>query len=109
MSGKRLLLVDEPYRRWVGQKPCIVPGCGRPPPIGGENDPHHPRGLEWGTGTSIKASDYFCIPICKTHHDLYHHKGRLSSGLPSHAVLLRDFWRRYGCPVGYTLLDIPNR
>ncbi len=45
----------------VASLPCSV--CG----VRGV-ECHHPRGHEFGTGQSMKASDYFAIPLCPKHH-----------------------------------------
>lgn len=59
-------LRSKAYRDRVAALPCRV--CPRSP----AGDPHHPRGLEWGTGGSLKASDEFCIPLCREHHQEWH-------------------------------------
>lgn len=50
---------------------CLIEGWWFNPPIA--VDPHHPRGLEFGTGTGLKASDFLAFPLCRMHHEEYHH------------------------------------
>jgi hypothetical protein len=37
---------------------------------------HPPRGLEFGTGMSLKASHMLVIPLCQKHHHEFHNLGR---------------------------------
>jgi hypothetical protein len=46
--------------------------CNRGP----SQEPHHPKGHAFGTGTSLKSSDFFVIPLCCKCHEEYHQKGR---------------------------------
>ena len=49
------------YVRW---HPCLF--CGKPAP----NEAHHVSLGDAGFG--LKSSDLGCIPLCHTHHRLYH-------------------------------------
>jgi len=62
--------VDKAHLDKVRQMPCIV--CGR----AGPSDPHHPKGVEWGCGTGLKAPDYTVIPLCRKCHQAYHDFGK---------------------------------
>jgi hypothetical protein len=50
---------SEKYKAWIRTQPCVV--CGR---TGETIAPAH---MATG-GTSIKASDYYCLPLCYDHH-----------------------------------------
>lgn len=52
---------NEAYRRWIKRFPCLA--CGSTRMV----DPAHtgPHGI------SQKASDYSCIPLCRTCHDAF--------------------------------------
>lgn len=58
-------------------------------------DAQHPRGMEWGTGMGMKASDHDCIPLCRTHHTEYHMQGRdtFEAKYGTHAEMLERFLR----------------
>lgn len=49
----------------------VLPCC-----ISGEPaEPHHPKGLGWGTGMGQKAPDETVIPLSRGVHDEYHRIG----------------------------------
>ena len=50
---------------------CLIEGWWFNPPIA--VDPHHPRGLEFGTGTGLKASDFLAFPLGRMHQEEYQH------------------------------------
>ena len=57
---------SERYRAFIKEHPCLI--CGRTP-----CDPHHePLGK---AGTSIKAPDSHCVPLCFEHHSELHNTG----------------------------------
>ena len=58
---------DLKYINWIKTLPCIA--CGYP-----FSDPHH---TETG-GKGTKASDYTCVPLCRTHHQMLHSHGKQS-------------------------------
>jgi hypothetical protein len=86
---------DKRYRDWISSLPCVV--CGA---LG--NDPHH-------TGPHAakqKASDYTCIPLCRTHHNEYHRLTREpfeARFLLSVAALVEKFNRWYERKTGKPL------
>jgi hypothetical protein len=59
-------LRDAAHLRRIQSLPCYL--CRAAPP----SESHHPCGLQWGTGTGLKASDYDTIPLCRLHHDECH-------------------------------------
>lgn len=59
------------YRKWVSSLSCMI--CSRP----GQNDPHHCRILN-SAGVSQKPPDFFCIPLCRDHHNELHQHGSTS-------------------------------
>ena len=72
---KSVLTLNEPKRRrdkqhlkFVASQPCLV--CGRTP-----SDAHHLRFAQ-SRGLSVKSSDEFTVPLCRTHHRENHHTGR---------------------------------
>jgi hypothetical protein len=52
------------YLDWVKQLPCVC--CGQP-----ADDPHHPYDVGFG-GKATKVPDYWCIPLCRGHHNQLH-------------------------------------
>jgi hypothetical protein len=68
---------DARYRAWIKTLACVC--CGRMP-----CDPAH-TGTDGGMGQ--KASDYSCVPLCRTCHDVYHSKDGERG---------RALWLRYG-------------
>lgn len=60
---------------WIRTLPCSVPGCRS-----SEIQAHHLlRGPE-PTARSLRASDVWCVPLCRSHHDpnshgSVHHNG----------------------------------
>lgn len=56
---------NERYTRWVKSLPCCA--CRVP-----ADDPHHPYDVGFG-GKATKVPDYWCIPLCREHHDELHH------------------------------------
>jgi hypothetical protein len=83
---KRKRIKDRAYLEWVAQQPCMA--CG-----GRGGDAQHPRGMEWGTGTGLKASDHDVVPLCRGCHDEYHRHGRdtFEAKHGSHAEMLERF------------------
>ena len=72
---KSVLTLSEPKRRrdkqhlkFVASQPCLV--CGRTP-----SDAHHLRFAQ-PRGLSVKSSDEFTVPLCRTHHRENHRAGR---------------------------------
>ena len=72
---KSALTLNEPKRRrdkqhlkFVASQPCLV--CGRTP-----SDAHHLRFAQ-PRGLSVKSSDEFTVPLCRTHHRENHRTGR---------------------------------
>lgn len=67
MSGENLVRLE-----WLRGLPC----CARNLDEGGCSygcvEAHHPRGLEYGTGTGVKASDEDAVPLCHRHHTDWH-------------------------------------
>lgn len=57
---------SEEYVEFVRSHPCLV--CRRPA------ESHHAFGRR---GTSLKASDFTCVPLCHTHHAEMHKIGRV--------------------------------
>jgi len=57
---------DKKYIEWIRSLSCCV--CGYFPP----SDPHHSE----SGGKGIKGSDYSCLPLCHTCHQLIHNKGK---------------------------------
>lgn len=55
------------YLAFIRRQPCLV--CKRPA------EPHHLRGLRYGTGTGVKAPDEWAIPLCPEHHRELHDHG----------------------------------
>jgi hypothetical protein len=58
---------DPEYLARVRLLPCCV--CGSEP-----SEPHH-IGQSYGP---LKTSDYFTIPVCRTHHEDFHRNSHLS-------------------------------
>ena len=52
------------YLKWIREQPVIIPGQG-------ETVAHHVR-IDCNAGTSLKPSDYYCVPIPKIVHDNFH-------------------------------------
>ena len=48
------------HRRFVASQGCCIRGCTRQPV-----DAHH---LRIGHGMGMKASDKWCVPLCRWHH-----------------------------------------
>jgi hypothetical protein len=75
------------YKAWIRSLPCAV--CGSTP-----SEAAH-TGSDGGT--SLKASDYSCIPLCRDHHtqsaDSYHRLGR-DEFERRHDVNVKDLVRR---------------
>ena len=63
--GALTRMEDGTYTRWVKQLPCCA--CMAP-----ADDPHHPYDVGFGGGAT-KVPDYWCIPLCRSHHDELHH------------------------------------
>ena len=80
----------------VKQLPCLV--CGKV----GKGDPHHlMRGLPVGErGTSRRASDQWCIPACRPHHDEMHACGNDDTWLASRGIdgrgIAKSLWTERG-------------
>ena len=53
---------NEDYLKFIRGQECFYPLCCLP------GEPHHPRRLYWGAGTSKKPHDYVAIPVCREHH-----------------------------------------
>ena len=60
MFPKDIYWRSKEYLNFIDSKPCIVPGCGK-------KATHHHENLGMG-GTSIKAPDSHCVPLCEDHH-----------------------------------------
>ncbi len=57
------------HRKWVGQHECCVPGCkARPIEVA-----HLRNGTDAAMGR--KASDWYCISLCRDHHSEQHRIG----------------------------------
>jgi len=55
------------YLNLIRQMPCVICIAMRVThPF--KSNAHHPRGLKFGTGTGVKASDYLAFPLCRIHH-----------------------------------------
>lgn len=72
------------HRNFVGQHQCCVPGCnGRPIEVA-----HLRNGTDAGMGR--KASDWFTISLCQSHHSEQHRIGEPSfeklHGINLHAL-----------------------
>jgi hypothetical protein len=81
---------NKPHLRYVAQQPCLL--CGRKP-----SDPHHLRFMQ-PRALGRKASDEFCVPLCRIHHRLAHRVGNepawwQESGIDPIAVA-RKLWGR---------------
>lgn len=63
-SGVLGRIESDKYRAWVKTLPCTA--CGAP-----ADDPHHPYGVGYG-GAATKCPDWWCIPLCRGHHDELH-------------------------------------
>jgi hypothetical protein len=63
-------LID--HLAWVRRQPCCVPECGRVPA-----EAHHVRTAA-NSGTGMKPSPFYAVPLCRYHHDKYHRIGRAS-------------------------------
>ena len=61
-------LRDKTHLRFVAKQPCLV--CGRQP-----CDAHHLRFAQ-SRGLSLKVSDEFTVPLCRTHHRELHRAGK---------------------------------
>lgn len=58
---------------------------------------HHPRGPFWETGGTIKAHDWFIIPLSKQAHDEYHDDASAwEAKYGTHSELLKAFWASIG-------------
>jgi hypothetical protein len=57
-------LRDKAHLRFVAKQPCLI--CGRQP-----SDAHHLRFAQ-PRGLSLKVSDEFTVPLCRTHHRELH-------------------------------------
>lgn len=57
----------EKHKAMIRQLVCCIPGCKHAPP----NDPHHLKSGEarGQRGIGMKATDRFCVPLCRRHHD----------------------------------------
>lgn len=55
---------SEAYLSFIRQQPCLV--CHRTPSEAAHTDK---------AGVSLKGSDYYCVPLCYTHHADYHRLG----------------------------------
>ena len=68
------------YIAWVGEKPCCIPGCGKP-----SGPPHH---LLRGTDrcASRRASDWWAVPMCPEHHHALHMDGNETRFMTEHGI-----------------------
>ena len=66
---------DKKHLQRVASLWCVA---GKRTPCGiADGEPaHHPRGLKYGCGTSLKAGDEWVVKYCNKHHDRYHKGGR---------------------------------
>ena len=58
---------SEKHKAMIRQLVCCIPGCRAFAP----NDPHHLKSGEarGQRGIGMKATDRFCVPLCRRHHD----------------------------------------
>ena len=56
MIPKPKRIIDDKYREFVCKHPCCAPRCFNP------SEPHHL--ITKGAG----GHDYFCVPLCRNHH-----------------------------------------
>ncbi|MBR1232815.1 ERF family protein [Bradyrhizobium sp. AUGA SZCCT0182] len=74
---------DKTHLRFVATQPCLV--CGRQP-----CDAHHLRFAQ-SRGLSLKVSDEFTVPLCRSHHRELHRAGKET-----------DWWAKAGLePIGH--------
>jgi len=55
---------DPEYRAFIRQQRCLC--CPAPESI------HHHQPRRFHGSTSMKCSDYRCVPLCYIHHDEFH-------------------------------------
>lgn len=73
------------YLAYIRRQPCLI--CRRPA------EPHHLRGLRYGSGTGLKAPDEWAVPLCPDHHRELHDHG-VKTFCSNHQVNL-DSWVSY--------------
>ena len=65
--GEPKRIRDKEHLKFVARQPCLV--CGRQP-----SDAHHLRFAQ-PRALSMKVSDEFTVPLCRTHHRNLHQTG----------------------------------
>lgn len=55
------------HRAWLKQQPCLINNSDCRLPM----DPHHVRNAA-NAGMGMTPPDWYCVPLCRTHHDEYH-------------------------------------
>jgi hypothetical protein len=68
IAPKTIRLRDKEHRRFVALQPCLI--CGRQP-----CDAHHLRFAQ-PRALGRKVSDEFTVPLCRTHHNQLHARGK---------------------------------
>ena len=53
------------YKTWIRKQPCILTGLF-------EVDPHHLKGIKYGSAMGLKSNDEFIVPIMHELHQELH-------------------------------------
>ncbi len=72
---------SRPYREWLVEQGCIVPGCNCR-----DVQAHHLLHSEEAKARGLKPGDQWCVGLCLWHHDDLHRGGEKES----------DWCRRHG-------------
>jgi hypothetical protein len=96
---KEVPVVDEKYRSWVREMPCLVPGCNF------ASEFHH-QNMKAHGGTSALCSDYRGLPVCRWHHTLGGFEGLPGSYHGSAKLTGWRFWAVYGVDVEATIHNL---
>ena len=58
------------HRQWIRGHECLVGGC-----MNRDIEAAHVRTGRTDGGTGLKPSDWWCVPLCKSHHAMQHQIG----------------------------------
>lgn len=93
---KEVPVVDEKYRSFVRDLPCLVPGCNF------ASEFHH-QNMKAHGGKGALCSDYRGLPLCRWHHTLGGFEGKPGSYHGSAKLTGWRFWSVYGIDVEATI------
>jgi len=86
MFPKPIYWRSQEYLDFIDSKPCIIPRCGKR-----ATHHHEPLGM---SGTSIKAPDSHCLPLCEDHH------------MPGVHAAPKSFWDEHNIDVKMEIIKL---